>query len=66
MSVPAAGAGTSASTLSVETSTTISSASTRSPTRLRHSITVPSATESPICGMVIWTVVPASIERRQL
>ena len=55
--MPEAGAGTSASTLSVETSTSGSSASTRSPTCLSHSRTVPSVTDSPIWGMVIWTVV---------
>ena len=58
---PAAGAGTSASTLSVETSSSVSSGSTWSPTCLCHSSTVPSVTESPIWGMVICTVVPASI-----
>ena len=56
-SVPAAGAGTSASTLSVEISTSGSSASTRSPTCFSHSSTVPSVTDSPIWGMVIWTLV---------
>ena len=49
-SVPAAGEGTSASTLSVDTSTSGSSASTASPTCLSHSRTVPSVTDSPICG----------------
>ncbi len=53
---PAAGDGTSASTLSVEISTIVSSASTVSPSCLRHSSTVPSATESPIAGMTTWTV----------
>src|SRR3954454_8074225 len=57
VSVPAAGAGTSASTLSVEISTSGSSASTRSPTCLCHSRTVPSVTDSPIWGIVICTVV---------
>ena len=56
-SVPAAGEGISASTLSVEISTSGSSASTRSPTCFNHSRTVPSVTDSPIWGMVIWTVV---------
>ena len=60
-SVPATGAGTSASTLSVETSSSVSFGSTWSPTCLSHSSTVPSVTESPIWGMVICTVVPASI-----
>src|SRR4051794_31975100 len=54
---PLAGAGTSVSTLSVETSTTPSSASTVSPTCLSHSRIVPSVTDSPIWGRVIWTVV---------
>ena len=54
--VPLAGAGTSASTLSVETSTTVSSFSTHSPSCLCHSSTVPSVTDSPIWGIWIWTV----------
>src|SRR3954447_17963714 len=49
---PDAGDGTSVSTLSVEISTTVSSASIQSPTRFFHSTTVPSATDTPICGMV--------------
>src|SRR5256714_11244310 len=49
---PLAGDGTSVSTLSVEISTTISSASTRSPGCFRHSTTVPSATDTPIWGIV--------------
>ncbi len=57
VSVPAAGAGTSASTLSVETSTRGSSAATRSPTCFSHSRIVPSVTDSPIWGIVICTVV---------
>src|SRR3954465_2563174 len=52
---PAAGDGTSVSTLSVEISTIGSSASTQSPTRFFHSTTVPSATETPICGIVTST-----------
>ncbi len=56
MTVPEAGAGTSASTLSVEISTIVSSAWTESPTCLCHSSTVPSATESPIAGITTWTV----------
>ena len=54
--VPATGEGTSASTLSVEISTIVSSTSTWSPTPLCHSSTVPSATESPIAGITTWTV----------
>src|SRR3954470_13245050 len=52
---PVAGDGTSVSTLSVEISTIGSSASTQSPTRFFHSTTVPSATETPICGIVTST-----------
>src|SRR3954465_6926890 len=54
---PVAGDGPSVSTLSVEISTIASSASTQSPTRLRHSTIVPSATDTPICGMFTSTVV---------
>src|SRR4051794_14000679 len=60
--IPAAGEGTSVSTLSVETSTIPSSSATSSPTCFSHSRIVPSVTDSPISGMVIWiVVVPASI-----
>src|SRR4051812_23271488 len=52
---PVAGDGTSVSTLSVEISTIGSSASTQSPTRFFHSTTVPSATDTPICGIVTST-----------
>ena len=55
---PLAGAGTSASILSVDISSSVSSRSTRSPTALCHSTTVPSATDTPICGMVTSTVPP--------
>src|SRR4051794_20747671 len=48
---PAAGAGTSASTLSVEISTRTSSASTGSPSCLCHSRIVPSVTDSPMAGL---------------
>ena len=53
--VPAAGEGTSASTLSVEISTSGSSTATASPTATFHSSTVPSATESPISGKATST-----------
>ena len=53
---PAAGDGTSMSILSVETSQIVSSASTQSPGRFFHSTTVPSATDTPIWGMVTSTV----------
>src|SRR5256714_6404705 len=58
---PLAGAGTSESILSVEISQMVSSACTQSPTRLRHSTTVPSATETPIWGMVTSTSVEPSV-----
>src|SRR5439155_5260321 len=45
------------STLSVEISTIASSASTQSPTRLRQATIVPSATDTPICGMFTSTAV---------
>ena len=48
---PAAGDGTSESTLSVETSSRGSSASTASPTDFSHVVTVPSVTDSPRAGM---------------
>jgi hypothetical protein len=52
---PAAGASTSVSILSVEIEAITSSASTQSPTCLNHSTTVPSATETPIWGIVTCT-----------
>src|SRR3954469_2218090 len=54
---PVAGDGTSVSTLSVEISTIGSSASPQSPTRFFHSTTVPSATDTPIWGIVTSTSV---------
>ena len=54
---PLAGDGTSVSILSVEISQIVSSASIQSPRCLRHSTTVPSATETPICGIVTSTMV---------
>ena len=56
--VPDAGAGTSASTLSVEISTIVSSSATGSPGCLAHSRIVPSVTDSPIAGMTMSTVSP--------
>src|SRR5213594_434333 len=50
-STPAAGAGISASTLSVEISNNGSSRFTGSPTFLSHLLKVPSAIDSPICGI---------------
>src|SRR6266702_4167310 len=49
---PVAGAGISASTLSVEISKSGSSRCTRSPTFFIHLVTVPSAIDSPIWGMM--------------
>ena len=56
--VPDAGAGTSASTLSVEISTIVSSASTASPGCLGPLEHVPSETDSPIAGITMSTVSP--------
>ncbi len=50
--MPAAGDGISASTLSVEISKRGSSRSTFSPTFFIHLVTVPSAMDSPIWGMI--------------
>ena len=55
---PLAGASTSVSILSVEIAAMISSASTQSPGCFFHSTTVPSATETPIWGIVTSTSVP--------
>src|SRR4051794_35997874 len=57
---PAAGAGISTSILSVVTSQMGSSASTQSPGRFRHSTMVPSATETPICGITTSTAFPVA------
>src|SRR5262249_41609559 len=64
--VPAAGEGTSASTLSVEISTSVSSAATVSPSCLCHSSTVPSVTESPIAGMTTSTMLVPPVIYLQL
>ncbi len=52
--VPATGEGISASTLSVEISKIGSSRLTASPTFFNHFVMVPSAIDSPICGMMTW------------
>ncbi len=57
--VPEAGAGTSASTLSVETSITVSPSLTVCPSETCHSSTVPSVTDSPISGIDTTTVSPS-------
>ncbi len=59
--VPVSGAGTSASTLSVEISTRVSPSATSSPSCLCHSRMDPSETESPIGGMTTSTVVLTAI-----
>ena len=61
--VPDGGAGTSASTLSVEISTSVSSSATSSPSCLCHSRMVPSETDSPIAGMTTSTVVLTAMSR---
>ena len=63
--VPLAGAGTSASTLSVEISTRVSSSAIVSPSCLCHSRMVPSVTDSPIAGMTTSTVVLTAMSRSQ-
>ena len=64
--VPATGEGTSALTLSVETSTNDSYFSTVSPGCLSQRATVPSVTVSPSCGMriVVLKIAPARASRR--
>src|SRR5258708_4010931 len=63
---PAAGAGISASTLSVEISNSGSSRFTGSPTFLSHLLKVPSAIDSPICGINTSTpaIVAPSVRRQ--
>ena len=56
-----AGLGTSVSTLSVEISSSASSASIVSPSDLSHFVIVPSETETPIWGMTTSTSVPVAI-----
>ena len=58
---PDAGDGTSVSTLSVEISSSVSSASIVSPTPFIHLVIVPSETETPICGMTTSTAVFVAI-----
>jgi hypothetical protein len=56
--IPEAGAGISASTLSVEISKSGSSRWTLSPTLFIHLVTVPSAIDSPIWGMITSVIRP--------
>ena len=62
---PAAGEDTSESTLSVETSKSNSSCSTRSPTFLNHLVIVPSVTVSPSWGMVTSDMAGLSMRERR-
>jgi hypothetical protein len=62
VTVPLAGLGTSVSTLSVEISSSGSSASTCSPSCLSQRVIVPSETETPICG--ITTSIAVSVAMR--
>ena len=61
VTVPLAGEGTSVSTLSVEISSSGSSASTCSPSRFNHFVIVPSETETPICGITTSTAVSVAM-----
>src|SRR5215211_166243 len=57
---PATGDGTSASTLSVDTSNSGSSASTRSPSCLIHRVMVPSVIDSPSSGILTGVAMTSS------
>src|ERR1035437_2806145 len=59
VTTPLTGAGTSVSILSVEISQIVWSASIRSPACTRQPTTVPSTTDTPICGMVTSVSAPA-------
>jgi hypothetical protein len=61
-STPSAGEGTSVSTLSVEISSSGSSAAMDSPSVLSHLVIVPSETDTPIWGITTSTTVPVAIE----
>ncbi len=60
-STPAAGLGISASTLSVEISNSGWSRSTLSPTFTSHLVIVPSAIDSPICGITTSVAISLSV-----
>ena len=62
LTTPVPGLGTSVSTLSVEISSSVSSASIVSPSFLSHLTIVPSETETPICGMTTSMIVPVAIQ----
>ncbi len=59
--VPEAGLGTSVSTLSVEISSSGSSASICSPSCFSQRVIVPSETDTPICGITTSTAVSVAI-----
>ena len=61
---PLPGLGISVSTLSVEISSNVSSASIASPSFFSHLTIVPSETETPICGMTTSMIVPVAISTR--
>ena len=63
---PEPGLGTSVSTLSVEISSSDSSASIGSPSCLSHLVIVPSETETPIWGMTTSIVEVVAISTRRL
>ena len=63
VSVPATGEGISASTLSVEISKIGSSRLMVSPTFFSHLVMVPSAMDSPICGMMTGVDMKSSLAR---
>ena len=65
VSTPAAGEGTSESTLSVETSKSGSSRSTASPTAFIQRVIVPSVTVSPSCGIITSANVQSPSGQRQ-
>src|SRR5688572_19730298 len=66
VSTPAAGAGISASTLSVVISKRGSSRSTRSPTFLIQRTIVPSAIDSPIWGMTMGVAIALQVNGRAM
>ncbi len=63
MTVPDAGEGTSVSTLSVEISSSGSSASICSPSCFSHFVIVPSETDTPIWGITTSTAVSVATLR---
>jgi hypothetical protein len=66
VSVPATGEGISASTLSVEISKMGSSRLMVSPTFFNHLVMVPSAIDSPICGMMTSVAIRYSLRPRSI